>query len=122
MPTLQQGYGLVTLLDIDHARRLDVFLERLRRGLSARGRWGEPASISRGCVGWESLKRTRDVATDGGTITLQNVSGNTIDRDVAGIIKGTNSKARYVRRALWKPLADQVKVHIHRATERSEPR
>jgi hypothetical protein len=106
--TLQQGFGLVTLLDIETLDGSTYFWSDFG-GAYPRAVDGVSQIYKAWVRGWESLQRTRDVATDGGTITLQNLSGNTIDRDVAGIIKAHELEGALCTARLWKPLADQVK-------------
>ena len=58
--------------------------------------------IKTGC----NFTRTRDMTTNAGDILFQNISGNTIDRDVAAALKNHEFEGAYAVTRLWVPLLD----------------
>ncbi|MCU1307115.1 MAG: hypothetical protein JWN45_1810 [Acidobacteriaceae bacterium] len=61
------------------------------------------------------LRMTSDFRTDAGDITLQNLSGNTIDREVAKIINDREFENSLAIFRLWLPLADYA-IREHHGT------
>jgi hypothetical protein len=111
MPTLQTGFGLVTLLDITTLDGSTYFWSDFG-GAYPCVLDGSTQQYKPWVRGWDTLKRTRDTVTDGGQITLQNVSGNTIDRDVAGIIQAHELEGALCVARWWKLLADAEKYRF----------
>src|SRR5712692_4525025 len=48
-----------------------------------------------------TIKRTRSLQADGGDFTLQNLTGNTIDREVAALFKASEFEGAYVIYRRW---------------------
>jgi phage-related protein len=76
------------------------------------------AWIKSGC----NFTRTRDMTTNAGDLTLQNISGNTIDRDVAAALKNHEFEGAYAVTRLWVPLLDVAIDEFHCALSEQNPK
>ena len=65
--------------------------------------------IKSGC----NFTRTKDMSSNAGDLMLQNLSGNTIDRDVASALKNHEFEGAYAVTRLWIPLLDVAIDEFH---------
>jgi hypothetical protein len=65
---------------------------------------------------------TRDTTSNAGDLTLQNLSGNTIDRDVAKALKGHEFEGAYAITRLWLPLLDASIHEFHCSLSEQNPK
>jgi hypothetical protein len=65
---------------------------------------------------------TRDMTTNAGDLTLQNISGNTIDRDVAAALKNHEFEGAYAVTRLWIPLLDVAIREFHCSLTEQNPK
>ncbi len=66
------------------------------------------------------FKRTRDLSTDTADLIMQNLSGNSIDRDVAGALKAHEFEGALAIVRLWSPLvADVIDVFYASMSEQN---
>jgi phage-related protein len=65
--------------------------------------------IKSGC----NFTRSRDMSSNAGDLLLQNLSGNTIDRDVASALKNHEFEGAYAVTRLWVPLLDAAIDEFH---------
>jgi phage-related protein len=65
--------------------------------------------IKAGC----NFTRTKDMSSNAGDLLLQNLSGNTIDRDVATALKNHEFEGAYAVTRLWIPLLDVAIDEFH---------
>src|SRR5260370_32363232 len=56
---------------------------------------------------------TRDLSTNAGDVTMQNISGNTIDRDVAAAFKNHEFEGALCILRLWLPVFDAAMDEFH---------
>jgi hypothetical protein len=65
---------------------------------------------------------TRDMTSNAGDMLLQNLSGNTIDRDVAGALKNHEFEGAYAVTRLWIPLLDVAIREFHCSLTEQNPK
>jgi hypothetical protein len=65
---------------------------------------------------------TRDTTSNAGDLTLQNLSGNTIDRDVALALKRHEFEGAYAITRLWVPLLDVAIHEFHCSLSEQNPK
>jgi phage-related protein len=67
--------------------------------------------------GWiksvDAFQLTKDLSTNAGSVTMQNISGNTIDRDVAGALKAHEFEGALCILRLWLPVFDAAMDEFH---------
>jgi phage-related protein len=68
-----------------------------------------------------TFTRTRDFTTNAGDLTVQNLSGNTIDRDVAAAVKNHEFEGALCIARLWVPLLDAVIDEFHCSLSEATP-
>ncbi|HLJ87765.1 MAG TPA: hypothetical protein VKZ53_13145 [Candidatus Angelobacter sp.] len=68
------------------------------------------------------FKRTRDLSTDSGDLVLQNLSGNTIDRDVASALKNHEFEGALAVVRFWSPLIAAARDELHMTLSEQNPR
>jgi phage-related protein len=68
-----------------------------------------------------TFTRTRDFTSNAGDLTLQNLSGNTIDRDVAAALKNHEFEGALCIVQLWIPLLDVVIDEFHCSLSEANP-
>lgn len=74
--------------------------------------------IKSGC----NFTRTRDMTSNAGDLLLQNLSGNTIDRDVAAAIKNHEFEGAYAITRIWVPLLDVAIDEFHCSLTEQNPK
>jgi len=74
--------------------------------------------IKQGC----NFTRTRDMSSNAGDLLLQNISGNTIDRDVALALKNHEFEGAYAVTRLWIPLLDVAIDEFHCSLTEQNPK
>ena len=74
--------------------------------------------IKSGC----SFTCTRDMTSNAGDLLLQNISGNTIDRDVAAALKNHEFEGAYAVTRLWVPLLDVAVREFHCSLTEQNPK
>jgi hypothetical protein len=74
--------------------------------------------VKSGC----NFTRTRDMTANAGDLLLQNLSGNTIDRDVAAAIKNHEFEGAYVITRIWVPLLDVAIDEFHCSLTEQNPK
>jgi phage-related protein len=74
--------------------------------------------IKQGC----NFTRTRDMTSNAGDLLLQNLSGNTIDRDVALALKSHEFEGAYAVTRLWVPLLDAAIDEFHCSLTEQNPK
>jgi phage-related protein len=65
---------------------------------------------------------TRDMSSNAGDLTLQNISGNTIDRDVSAALKNHEFEGAYAVTRLWVPLLDVAIREFHCSLTEQNPK
>jgi phage-related protein len=65
---------------------------------------------------------TRDMTSNAGDLLLQNLSGNTIDRDVAAALKNHEFEGAYAVTRLWIPLLDVAVREFHCSLSEQNPK
>jgi hypothetical protein len=65
---------------------------------------------------------TRDMTSNAGDLLLQNISGNTIDRDVAAALKNHEFEGAYAVTRLWIPLLDVAIREFHCSLTEQNPK
>lgn len=65
---------------------------------------------------------TRDMSSNAGDLLLQNISGNTIDRDVAAALKNHEFEGAYAVTRLWIPLLDVAIREFHCSLTEQNPK
>jgi hypothetical protein len=71
---------------------------------------------------WGPFSQSRDMSTDAGEITLQNISGNTIDRDVALALQTHEFDGALAIFRLWHPLLALSLMEWHCYVTEPEPK
>jgi hypothetical protein len=71
---------------------------------------------------WTSFVISRDLSTNAGDFTVQNISGNTIDRDVAAALKNHEFEGALCIMRLWLPLFDASMISFHGSLSEQEPK
>jgi hypothetical protein len=74
--------------------------------------------IKSGC----NFTRTKDMTSNAGDLLLQNISGNTIDRDVAAALKNHEFEGAYAVTRLWIPLLDVAIDEFHCSLTEQNPK
>jgi hypothetical protein len=65
---------------------------------------------------------TKDMSSNAGDLLLQNISGNTIDRDVAAALKNHEFEGAYAVTRLWIPLLDVAIREFHCSLTEQNPK
>jgi hypothetical protein len=74
--------------------------------------------IKSGC----NFTRTRNLTSNAGDLTMQNISGNTIDRDVARALKNHEFEGAYAITRLWMTLLDVAIDEFHCSLSEQNPK
>jgi hypothetical protein len=74
--------------------------------------------IKSGC----NFTRTKDMTSNAGDLLLQNLSGNTIDRDVAAALKNHEFEGAIAITRLWVPLLDVAIDEFHCSLTEQNPK
>jgi hypothetical protein len=87
----------------DHRRHHLLLFRNRRRLPHARGRGRKCNLLFRGSKPSQTLERTRTLRSNLGTIALQNLSGNTIERDVASALITREFEGAFCILRFWEP-------------------
>ena len=68
-----------------------------------------------------AFQLARDLTTDAGDVMVQNISGNTIDRDVAAALKNHEFEGALFIARIWQPLLDQALMEFHGYASEQNP-
>jgi hypothetical protein len=74
--------------------------------------------IKSGC----NFTRTRNLTSNAGDLLMQNISGNTIDRDVSRALKNHEFEGAYAVTRLWLPLLDVAIDEFHCSLSEQNPK
>lgn len=82
-----------------------------------------PAQLYSGWIkGGFTFTVARDFSTNAGDLLLQNISGNTIDRDVSLALKSHEFEGALCIIRLWLPLFDDVLIEFHCSLSEQNPK
>ena len=112
----------VVLLDIQTIDGTQYFWSDYEGNYPARIVAGSPSTfyhgyIKSGC----SFTCTRDTSTNAGDLLVQNLSGNTIDRDVASALDKHEFEGAFAVTRLWIPLLDVAVKEFHTSLTEQNP-
>lgn len=111
----QAGFGEIALLDVQTVDGTNYFWTDSQSPLGS-----YPGKIVAGNQNYLPYVKSsgpftfgRDFTTDAGDIILQNLSGNTIDRDVASALLSHEFEGALCVLRLWLPLFDDAMLEFH---------